>query len=78
MNAELIIYTGDHCHLCEQAKELLRPLLEQKGVALREVNIVADAALQERYGLRIPVILLPDGREKGWPFTAAQISRLLG
>ena len=51
---------------------------DRKGVALREVNVVADVALHERYGLRIPVLLLPDGREKGWPFTAAQISRLLG
>lgn len=78
MSAELIIYTGDYCHLCEHAKELLRPLLEQKGVVLREVSIGSDKALKDRYGLRIPVVLLPDGREKGWPFTAAQISHLLG
>jgi len=78
MSAELIIYTGDYCHLCEHAKELLRPLLEQKGLVLREVNIGADKALKDRFGLRIPVVLLPDGREKGWPFTAVQISHLLG
>jgi glutaredoxin len=78
MNADLIIYTGEHCHLCEQAKELLIPLLQQKGLVLREVNIDSNETLKERYGLRIPVVLLPDGHEKGWPFTAAQISRLLG
>ena len=78
MSAELIIYTGDYCHLCEDAKELLRPLLEQKGLVLREVSIGSDKALKDRYGLRIPVVLLPDGREKDWPFTAAQISHLIG
>ena len=26
--------------------------------------------LYEKYGIRIPVVVLPDGREKGWPFTS--------
>jgi len=77
MNNELVIYTGDQCHLCEQAKTLLSPLLEQKGLDLKEVNIDSDEVLKERFGLRIPVVLLPNGQEKGWPFTAAQIIRLL-
>ena len=42
-----------------------------------EVNIQADAGLQEKYGIRIPVVALANGEEKGWPFTAAQIGRLL-
>ena len=37
----------------------------------------ATSTLQEKYGLRIPVVALPNGHEKGWPFTAAQIMRLL-
>jgi hypothetical protein len=36
-----------------------------------------DAALFERYGLRIPVVVFADGSEKGWPFTAAQIARII-
>ena len=73
----LILYTGDGCHLCEQAKSLLYPLLTAKGWQLREVNIQDNDSLKERYGVRIPVVALPDGREKGWPFTAAQIARML-
>ena len=42
-----------------------------------EVNIQTDAELQEKYGVRIPVVALANGEEKGWPFTAAQIGRLL-
>jgi hypothetical protein len=42
-----------------------------------EVNIQESEDLKQRYGTRIPVVALPDGREKGWPFTAAQIVRLL-
>ena len=73
----LILYTGDGCHLCEQAKSLLYPLLTAKGWQLTEVNIQDNDSLKERYGVRIPVVALPDGREKGWPFTAAQIARML-
>ena len=73
----LVIYTGPNCHLCEQAKALLYPLLSERGLRLVEVNIQADAGLQEKYGIRIPVVALANGEEKGWPFTAAQIGRLL-
>jgi hypothetical protein len=41
------------------------------------VNIQDSEDLGQRYGIRIPVVALPDGREKGWPFTAAQIARML-
>jgi len=42
-----------------------------------EVNIQQDDALLEKYAIRIPVVALANGDEKGWPFTAAQIGRLL-
>ena len=73
---QLIIYTGPNCHLCEQAKTMLYPLLSERGLALVEVDIHTDAELQQKYGIRIPVVLA-NGQEKGWPFTAAQIGRLL-
>ena len=56
---------------------MLYPLLTEKGLCLVEVNIQTDAELQEKYGVRIPVVALANGEEKGWPFTAAQIGRLL-
>ena len=73
---QLIIYTGPNCHLCEQAKALLYPLMSERGLTLMEVDIHTDAELQQKYGIRIPVGLA-NGQEKGWPFTAAQIGRLL-
>ncbi|MDA9090753.1 glutaredoxin family protein [Porticoccaceae bacterium] len=73
----LVIYTGPNCHLCGQAKAILYPLLSERGLTLVEVDIHTDAELQEKYGIRIPVVALANGEEKGWPFTAAQIGRLL-
>ena len=52
-------------------------VLTEQGWEMVEVNIRESDALQQEYGMRIPVLALPDGREKGWPFTAAQIGRML-
>jgi glutaredoxin len=74
---QLIIYSGPNCHLCEQAKAVLYPLLSEKGLELVEVNIQESEILKEKYAIRIPVVALPNGEEKGWPFTAAQIGRMI-
>lgn len=73
----LTLYGGTGCHLCEQAKALLLPLLAEEGWRLGDVNIRGDAELEARYGVRIPVIRTADGREKDWPFSAGQVRRLL-
>ena len=74
---ELRLYTAHNCHLCEVAEDLLQPLLEQQQLVLRKIDIAADEGLKAAYGLRIPVVALPNGAEKGWPFTATQVKRLL-
>ena len=56
---------------------LLYPVLQEKGWRLHVVNINEDEVLTAKYGIRIPVIVTPDGREKGWPFTAGQVRRLI-
>lgn len=56
---------------------MLVPLLDAKNIQLNELNVRNDATLFEQYGLRIPVVIFEDGSEKGWPFTAAQIARMI-
>ena len=77
MDQVITLYTGANCHLCEQAKALLYPLLSERGLRLVEIDIHQNEQLKEQYGIRIPVVVLTNGQEKGWPFTAAQIGRLL-
>jgi predicted DCC family thiol-disulfide oxidoreductase YuxK len=77
MDKKITLISGPNCHLCDQAKEILYPLLEANNIQLNELNVKDDAALFEQYGLRIPVVVFADGSEKGWPFTAAQISRMI-
>jgi Glutaredoxin-like domain (DUF836) len=53
---EVTLYTRPECHLCEEAKAAIEPLLVEFGANLREVNIEGDAVLTERYGWDIPVL----------------------
>ena len=55
---EVTLYTRPGCHLCEEAKTAIAPLLREFGAALCEVDIENDAVLEERYGWDIPVIFI--------------------
>jgi glutaredoxin len=55
---DVTLYTRPGCHLCDEAKSAIAPLLREFTAALREVNIDADEALKERYGSDVPVIFI--------------------
>lgn len=59
---DVTLYTRPGCHLCDEAKSAIAPLLREFGASLCEVNIDADPVLKERYGWDIPVIFI--GRRK--------------
>ena len=54
----ITLYTRPGCHLCDEARALIEPLLSEFGATLREVNIDDDAVLRHRYGTDIPVIFI--------------------
>ena len=55
---EITLYTRAGCHLCEEAKAAIAPLLPQFGVTLREVDIDQDPILRDRYTDDVPVIFV--------------------
>ena len=55
---DVTLYSRPGCHLCEEAKVAIAPLLREFGAVLREVNIDEDAILKERYGWDIPVLFI--------------------
>ncbi|MEZ5560378.1 MAG: glutaredoxin family protein [Pseudomonadales bacterium] len=73
----LTLLTTDQCTLCDRALDMLLSMPELRGVALRTVDVVADEALLERYGARLPVLVGPDG-ELDWPFDRAAVAALVG
>jgi len=54
------LYTKPGCHLCEDAKAIIDPLIAEFGATLREINIDTDSHLTEQFGYDIPVIFIND------------------
>ena len=73
---ELILYQRDTCHLCDFALALLA---DARAPEFESVFIDDDAALEARYGLRVPV-LRDAGRdiELDWPFDVETLHDFLG
>lgn len=75
---KLLLYTTLGCHLCEQAEELVTPLIAARGWILELVEISDSDELVERYGLRIPVLLRMDNQQElGWPFDQEMLESYL-
>jgi glutaredoxin len=55
---DVTMYMREGCHLCEQAKVSMAPLLEEFGRKLYEVDIDDDPILLERYTNDVPVIFV--------------------
>lgn len=55
---ELTLYTRAGCHLCEEMKAALGPLLREFGAGLVEVDVDGNEELRAMYGNDVPVLLL--------------------
>lgn len=84
MTVNVLFFTTVGCHLCEQAEALLDAVLPhanglraQSGLALlqlQKVEVSENASLVERYGSRIPVLLLEENaQELAWPFEQTRL-----
>jgi len=47
------------CHLCDEARPVVKEAVERVGGTIHEVDIDDDDALTRDYGLRVPVLLGP-------------------
>lgn len=55
---DVTLYSRPGCHLCEEAKAQIAPLLEEFAARLTEINIDEDPDLRARYDYDVPVIFL--------------------
>jgi glutaredoxin len=58
----LTLYGKPGCHLCHEAREVVRRVLLDRDIRLEEVDVSLDPVLFARYGERIPVLEL-DGEQ---------------
>jgi hypothetical protein len=79
---DLILYGRPDCGLCDEARDLIRALLHERGNAglsvptLTEIDIESDPDLERRFLATIPVVELSDRRLE-LATSAAKLRRLL-
>ena len=56
--SDVTIYSRPGCHLCEEAKAQIAPMLKEFGARLTEINIDEDPGLRARYDYDVPVIFI--------------------
>ena len=55
---DVTMYMREGCHLCEEAKAAMSPVLAALGARLQEIDIDDDSALRARYTNDVPVIFI--------------------
>jgi glutaredoxin len=55
---DVTIYSRPGCHLCEEAKAQIAPLLKEFRASLTEINIDEDPQLRAIYDYDVPVVFL--------------------
>lgn len=60
---EVVVYTRQGCHLCDDAWELLQAWQRRHGFRLSAVDVDADPELASAYGACVPVVTV-NGRAR--------------
>lgn len=77
---QYILYSGQHCHLCDLALELIQQVSPDISQQLKKVDVKTTHELYHQYGARIPVLKIENGarsKELGWPFDQQRLQEFL-
>ena len=77
MRVKLTLLVRAYCHLCEQMREQLAPLLVADKVTVELVDVDADPALDARWGDKVPVLLAGEQELCHYRLDAAVVARWL-
>jgi glutaredoxin len=73
----LTLYSRPGCHLCDEMKKQIAPLVAKFHANLREVNIDADPILRQRYNEDVPVLFLGSRKVAKYSVDMEQLRRQL-
>ena len=78
----LTIFSKPGCHLCDEMKSTVHRVLSTHSngasIEVDEIDISNDAALLERYGLEIPVLLIDGKKAAKYRVSEKELRRMLG
>jgi glutaredoxin len=72
---KLTLYSKPGCHLCDEMKQVIQTISARVPLTLDIIDISADAELQARYGLEIPVLLIDGKKAAKYRVTAEELER---
>ena len=73
----LTIYSRPGCHLCEEMKTVVARVARRVALTLDEIDISTDPALEQRFGLEIPVLLVDGRKVAKYRVTETELTRIL-
>jgi glutaredoxin len=73
------IYSRQGCHLCDQMKALVERVGHSMAmaIAVEEIDVSTDPALEARYGSDIPVLIVGGTKAAKYRVTEAELRRIL-
>ena len=75
---QVIFYHTSDCHLCDEAEEMISPLLIAAGVVAEAIDVADDLDAFARFGMQIPVLYFPaTDTSVLWPFDRQTVAQLL-
>jgi glutaredoxin len=81
VNTRVVLYGRAGCHLCDEARAVVREVCAQTGDEWAEVDIdtaqVAGRDLVEEMGELVPVVEVDGVRQGYWRIDAARLRRTL-
>nr|WP_100422361.1 glutaredoxin family protein [Sediminihabitans luteus] len=71
------LFSREGCHLCDDAREVVREVCAAAGERWAETDVDADPALRAEHGEHVPVVTV-DGVQQGfWRVDATRLARAL-
>jgi glutaredoxin len=77
MKPTLILYTRKDCCLCQEMKEVVRPVAESFTLTVQELDVDSSGELQEQYGNEVPVLLVNGRKAFKYRVTAKELAKRL-
>lgn len=75
----ITVYTRDDCHLCEEAIETINSVVEStaRDIDVTLIDIDTTSELRERYGERIPYVLVENRPRFKYRVDESELRKLL-
>jgi glutaredoxin len=75
--SRVVVYAKPGCHLCDDAREIIRAVCAELGVEWSEVDITQDDQLFTQYGEQIPVTFVDGKQHDFWRVDPARLRKAL-